>query len=73
MGLVFLAVPGRVSLSPKSLICTLVRSTQPEMSVYTTGCALDQNYRQCYRTHRCSRYSAPLSDIAHPPRVPERL
>ena len=40
MGLVFLAVPGRVSLSPKSLICTLVRSTQPEMSVYTTGCAL---------------------------------
>ena len=58
MGLVFLAVPGRVSLSPKSLICTLVRSTQPEMSVYTTGCAL-------VIEPRCSRYSAPLSDIGY--------
>ena len=54
MGLVFLAVPGRVSLSPKSLICTLVRSTQPEMSVYTTGCAL------CYRTPLLSIFSTPV-------------
>ena len=59
MGLVFLAVPGRVSLSPKSLICTLVRSTQPEMSVYTTGCALDQTIG-IYRTPLLSIFSTPV-------------